>query len=112
MYMSTPVLEGGVLYGMTHRRKGQFVAVDPRTGKTLWVAEGRAGDNASVVSAWGALLLLTTDGTLTVARPDPKVFAPVRTYTVAESAVWAHPAVAGDSLYIKDAQSLTRWRIP
>ena len=49
LYMSSPVLDGGRLYGFSHRNKGQYFAVDAATGKTLWLGEGRQGDNAAVL---------------------------------------------------------------
>ena len=36
LYMSTPVLHGNVLYGLSIRQKGQFFAIDADTGKTIW----------------------------------------------------------------------------
>jgi len=110
-YMSTPILVGDVLYGHSHKKKGQFFAVDARTGKTLWLSEGRQGDNAALVSAQGALLMLTTESTLLVAKPDPAAFSVVRSYTVADTPTWAHPAPSGNRLFIKDKETLTLWKI-
>jgi outer membrane protein assembly factor BamB len=112
LYMSSPVLDGGHLYGFSHRNKGQFFAVDAATGKTLWLSEARQGENAAVLSAGDVLLLLKPEGELTVIRKDPKAFAPVATYTVADSATWAHPALIGRTLLVKDEENLVQWRIP
>ena len=49
--MSTPVLEGRPLYGLSHRKKGQLFCLDAATGKTVWLSEGRQGDNAALVAA-------------------------------------------------------------
>ena len=43
LYMSSPVLVGDRLVGLTQRSKGQFFAVDFASGKTLWVSDGRHG---------------------------------------------------------------------
>ena len=40
MYMSSAVLSGGYLYGLTHRNKGQFFCAEPKTGKVLWTTRG------------------------------------------------------------------------
>ena len=48
MYMSTPVVSGNRLYGLSERRSGQMFCLDVASGKTLWTGEGRLGDNASV----------------------------------------------------------------
>ena len=43
MYMSSPVAADGVLYGLTQRNRGQFFAVDVKTGKTLWTQPAAPG---------------------------------------------------------------------
>ena len=111
LYMSSPVLDGGRVFGFSHKNKGQFFAVDAATGKTLWLSEGRQGENAAVLVAGDALLMLTNDGELIVAKKDAKAFAPIATYTVAESGTWAHPALVGTTLLVKDHEQLTQWRI-
>jgi outer membrane protein assembly factor BamB len=111
-YMSTPVLQGDVLYGLSHKKKGQLYALDLATGKTLWLSEGRVGDNAALVSLAGTLLALTTDSALIVAKQDPKAYSVIRTYSVADTPTWAHPAPTGDGILVKDRDSLALWRIP
>jgi outer membrane protein assembly factor BamB len=110
-YMSTPVLEGGVLYGLSHKQKGQLFALDAASGKTLWLSEGRVGDNAALVALGPALLALTTDAALIVARPDPKAYSVLRTYTVADTPTWAHPAPAPGGILVKDRESLALWKV-
>jgi outer membrane protein assembly factor BamB len=51
MYMSSPVATAKAIFGLSHRNRGQFVALDAATGATLWTTRGRDGDNASVVRA-------------------------------------------------------------
>jgi outer membrane protein assembly factor BamB len=111
MYMSSPVVVGGALYGLSHRNRGQFFAVELSSGRTLWTTPGRAGENASVIAAGDLLLLSTTDGELLVVRPDPARFAEIKRYRVAESAVWAHPALAGAAVVVKDVDTLVCWMV-
>jgi outer membrane protein assembly factor BamB len=111
MYMSTPVISGTTLYGLSHRRSGQFFALDLATGKTLWTTAGRDGENASLIAAGSVLLLSTTNGELIVARPNAAKFEEVRRYTVATSPVWAHPALAPSALLIKDVEKLICWAL-
>jgi outer membrane protein assembly factor BamB len=109
MYMSSPVVVGGTLYGLSHRNRGQFFAVDTATGRTLWTTPGREGDNASIVASGDLLLLSTTNGELIVARADPAGFKEIKRYRTAESAVWAHPAIVGRTVLIKDVDKLICW---
>jgi outer membrane protein assembly factor BamB len=106
MYMNSPVVRGDYLYGLSHKRKGQFFCLDARTGQTLWTTNGRDGDNAAVVAAGQFLFLLTDGGELTVARSDPKQFGVLKKYTVADSPTWAHPIVVGKKILVKDLSSL------
>jgi outer membrane protein assembly factor BamB len=109
MYMSSPVINGTTLYGLSHRNRGQFFALDLATGKTLWTTQGREGENASLITAGAHLLLSTTNAELIVARPNPGKFEEIRRYTVADSAVWAHPALAPRALLVKDVDTLICW---
>jgi outer membrane protein assembly factor BamB len=109
-YMSTPVLARGVLYGLSHKKKGQFCALDAATGRTLWLGEGRQGENAALVDAGTLLFLLTTEGALHLARTDPAKFGPLTTYTVADTPTWAHPVVTSRGVLVKDLEHLAFWR--
>ncbi len=111
MYMSSPVLEGDHLYGMSSLRKGQYFCLDAKTGKVLWTTEGREGNQAAVVSAGNALLFLTADGNLIVAGKSLKGFEKVAQYTVADSATYAHPAIVGKQILIKDEAALSLWSV-
>jgi outer membrane protein assembly factor BamB len=109
MFMSTPVVIGGTIYGLTLRSRGQFVAIDAASGKTLWSTQGREGENASMLGSRFWLLASTTDGNLVVARPNPQQYEEVRRYQIAQSAVWAHPAISGNSIVVKDVDKVICW---
>jgi outer membrane protein assembly factor BamB len=111
MYMSSPVLAGDTLYGMSNRNRGHFFALDPRTGKTLWATRGREAENAAIIRAGNLLFVLKDDAELIVARPDPAKFDVIRRYTVAESPTWAHPVIDGARIVVKDAETLTLWSV-
>ena len=109
MYMSSPVLARGTLFGLSSKRKGQFVAVDPETGKIRWSTEGRNASSASVVAAGAHLLYLTTESQMIVAPLDPDKFEEIRRYAVADSATYAHPIVLRDRVIVRDATRVTVW---
>ena len=109
MFMSSPVVIGGTLYGLTQRNKGQFVAIDAASGKMLWNSQGREGENASMIGSPSWLLASTTDGNLVVARANAHKYEEVRRYQIAQSAVWAHPAITGSSIIVKDVDKLICW---
>jgi outer membrane protein assembly factor BamB len=109
LYMSSPIVFDNHLYGLSQRNRGQFFCVDGRTGKTLWTTRGREGENAAMILAGNLLLATTTEGELIVARATPAAFEVIKRYTIAESPVWAHPAVVFNGVLIKDAESLAYW---
>jgi outer membrane protein assembly factor BamB len=109
-YMSTPVLSEGRLFGFSHKKRGQFFALDATTGKTLWLSDGRQGDNAAIVAGGGVLFLLTSGSELIVATQTSEAFSPTRTWPVAESPTWAHPVVMNDGVLVKDKDTLALLR--
>ena len=111
MYMSSPVLDGDYLYGLSHLRKGQFFCLDARTGEVRWATEGREGANAAVLSAGNYLLFLTDDADLIVANRSAKGFEAVAKYQTADSPTWAHPVLWGRQILIKDDSSLSLWSV-
>lgn len=111
MYMSSPVLDGDYLYGLSNLRKGQFFCLDARTGEVLWTTEGREGANASLLDAKNVLFMLTSDAELIIASKSAKGFEQRARYTVADTPTWAHPVVIGKQILIKDEANLTLWNI-
>ncbi len=111
LYMSNPVVMGGVLFGLSRRASGQLFALDAATGATLWLGPPRQGTQAAVVKADGLLFLLGEDGELTVATGGRSGIEPTTRYTVSTSAVWAQPAISGNRMLVKDTSALTLWTI-
>lgn len=111
MYMNSPILSGNLLFGMSHRNKGQFFCVDAATGKTLWTGDPRQGENAAMVISGNTIFSLTNDANLIVTSAADKGATPLRKYTVADSQTWAHPAIVGNRVLIKDEQTLALWGI-
>ncbi|MGE5834438.1 MAG: PQQ-binding-like beta-propeller repeat protein [Acidobacteriota bacterium] len=107
--MSSAIVIGSTLYGLSHRNRGQLFALDPPSGKLLWTTEGRTGENASLMGNASWVLVSTTDGELIVARPNASKFTEVRRYQVSDSALWAHPAVAGQSIVVKGVEKVICW---
>ena len=110
-YMSTPVVAGNLLFGMSARNKGQYFCLDAADGKKLWATEGREGDNASILSAGESLLILTNDAKLIIARNSGAGFEAVRRYEVASSPTWSHPVAFGNQILVKDESNLSLWTL-
>jgi outer membrane protein assembly factor BamB len=108
MYMSSPVFGDGLIYAHSEKRKGQFVALDAKTGQVRWITEGREGEHASVMLTPANLVFLTNNADLIVARRGSAKFEVDKKYDVAESATWATPVFLGNDLLVRDATGLTR----
>jgi outer membrane protein assembly factor BamB len=109
MYMSSPVLSGNSLFGLSHRNKGQLFCLDARTGKALWATRGREAENAALLRGGDVLFVLKDNGELVVARSNTSAYEPLRTYQVATTPTWAHPAIVGRQIFVKDSESLASW---
>lgn len=112
LYMSSPVARGGRVFGFTHKQRGRFFAADLASGHLLWASEGRQAEHASLLLAGDVLLLSTSGGELSVVPAGGAAFAPVASYEIAGSALWSHPALGAGRLFVKDADSLSSFRLP
>jgi outer membrane protein assembly factor BamB len=109
MYMNSPLLAGDLIFGMSHRNKGQFFCIDAATGKTLWTGDPRQGENAAMLIAGNLIFSLTNDADLIVTSAADKGSKVIRKYHVAEKPTWAHPAIVGRNILIKDETTLAMW---
>ena len=106
-YMSSPVIHGNLIFGLSDKRKGLLFCLDAESGRTLWTTEGREGDNAALILAGDRLLVQTTEAELIVAEASGERFEELARYEIADSPTWAHPAFLGDRILIKDSEHLT-----
>jgi outer membrane protein assembly factor BamB len=107
MYMSSPVLVNGVVVGLSHRRRGQYFALEPGSGAVRWMGEPGQGENAAFVRTDGVLLVLQGDGTLLVLPSDGTAFSAIRRYHVGQSATVAHPVPTELGILVKDENGLS-----
>jgi outer membrane protein assembly factor BamB len=111
MALSNGVLIGDTLFGLSVRNRGQYFALDAKSGKALWLGEGREADNTAIAKSGNLLFLLNEDGELVVARSSPTGIEPVKRYTVAESATWAQPTISGNRIFVKDVSTVALWTL-
>ncbi len=108
---STPVLRDGLLFGLSNGSKLFCLKAD--TGETAWVDEtqrGRGGFGA-MVAAGPLVFVLASDSMLVGFNPSDQGFTEVVKYKASETATYANPVVAGNSIYVKDQDAVTLWRI-
>ncbi len=108
-YMSSPVVIGGHAY--VHLRNQRFACLDLATGKESWITKP-FGRYWSLVARGDRILALDETGDLRLIRATPEKFDLVGEAKVATEESWAHLAVVGDELYVRDLEGLTalRWK--
>lgn len=106
---NTPVLRDGFLYGFTDQRR--IYCINAGTGKTAWLNEEVQSDFATLLDCGDFLAGLPSTGNLLILRPDSKAYSEIVRYKVTETPVFAFPVLKGNSVYIKDAESLILYRI-
>lgn len=106
MYMSSPVYGDGLIYGMSSKKKGQFFALDVKTGVVRWTTEGREGDHASVLLTPRHVVFLTNGADLIVTPRAADKFTVEKRYDVADAETWAIPVLLGPDILVRDATGL------
>ncbi|WLD13796.1 PQQ-binding-like beta-propeller repeat protein [Planctellipticum variicoloris] len=108
-YMSTPVIIGGHAY--LHLRNQRFACIDLATGKEAWVSTP-FGKYWSLVVQGDRILALDETGDLRLIRATPEKFDLLDEVHLTDDSTWAHLAVAGHELFIRDLKGLTacQWK--
>lgn len=103
--MSSPVVVDGKVY--LHGRDKRFHCIDPVDGTLLWSTKEVFGDYWSMVANGKRILALDDLGELLLIEADPEEFKLIDRLEVAGRPTWAHLAVCGSELYVRDLKGLT-----
>jgi outer membrane protein assembly factor BamB len=109
-YMTSPVIIDGYAYMYT--RSNRFACIDLQTGQERWISAPTGDDYWSIVSQGDRILALSDDGVIRLIRADPTSYDIIDELAVASQPTWAHLAVAGDELVIREQTALAvhRWK--
>ncbi|MEQ1824532.1 MAG: PQQ-binding-like beta-propeller repeat protein [Pirellula sp.] len=107
-YMSTPVVIDGHVY--THLKNQRFACIELATGKERWVTSP-FGKYWSLVAQGRKILALDERGDLLLINANPEKFELLDQRHVSDSPTWAHLAVVGGEVFVRDLKGLTvhRW---
>lgn len=111
MRLSNAAPVGKMLVGISTRNAGQYFAVDPATGKTLWTSAERQAAQAAIVTAGSVWFSLEDDGELIVVRTSATAFEPLQRYKVSDTPTWSPPAISGNRIFVKDQSTLALWTL-
>lgn len=107
--MSSAVINGKHLFGLSHYGKGRIFCLDPSSGAVLWQGPGRSGANATLLSVKGHVLALLDNGELQVVRGSSSGYEKIASYRVTQNATWAPPVLLENGILVKDVKTLTYW---
>ncbi|MFN0108236.1 MAG: PQQ-binding-like beta-propeller repeat protein [Blastocatellia bacterium] len=111
-YMSTPVVIDGHAY--LHLGNQRFTCINLKTGERTWTSGKPFGKYVSLVAQRDRILALDERGILLLIKANPKEFELLSERQISESETWAHLALSGDELFIRELNGLSafRWRTP
>jgi outer membrane protein assembly factor BamB len=109
--MSSAVVNGNLLYGLSHYSKGQFFCLDTDSGKIRWLGPGRTGQNVMFLSVPGHIVALIDSGELQMLAASGDSYKKVAAWKVADSPTWAPPVLLQHGVLVKDQQSLIYWSL-
>ena len=106
-YMSTPIVIGNHAY--VHLRNQRFACLDLATGKEAWITKP-FGRYWSMVAQGDRILALDETGEVRLIKATPEKFELVGEAKVAAEESWAHLAIEGQELYVRDLEGLSAYR--
>lgn len=101
---NTPILKDGFLFGFTDQKR--VYCVNASNGQTAWIDNAVNSDFATMVDCGTVIIGLPSTANLLVLKPDPAAYSEIAKYKVSETAIYAFPVVAGNKIYVKDAETL------
>ncbi|MBV9124294.1 MAG: hypothetical protein JO112_13125 [Planctomycetes bacterium] len=109
-YVSSPVVIDG--YGYLHLQNQRFTCIDLKTGERTWTSD-RFGKYCRLVAQGDRILALDQRGILLLIKANPKQFELIDSQKVSEEDTWAHLAVSGNELYVRELNALAadRWEV-
>jgi outer membrane protein assembly factor BamB len=107
-YMSSPIVFEGHAY--LHLGNKRFTCINLKTGARTWTSDRTFGAYCSMVAQGNRILALDQRGTLLLIAANPKKFELLDSQEVSKSETWAHLAVVGDELFVRDLKGLSVFR--
>lgn len=107
-YMTSPVVIGDHAYFFT--RSNRFACVGLEDGERKWVSGPTGDDYWSLVAHDSLILALSNNGRLRLVRANPEAYEVVSEAVVSDEQTWAHLAVVGREIVIREQTGLTVFR--
>jgi len=106
-YMSSPVVIDGHAY--LHLKSRRLTCVDLKSGESTWTSEP-FGKYWSMIARGDKILALDERGELLLLRANPERLEILDRREVSEAPTWAHLAVSGDDVVIRELHAVAAYR--
>ncbi len=106
-YMTSPIVHEGHAY--LQLRSQRALCIELSTGRERWTTGESFGKYWSMVGNGGVILALDERGELILFRANPEKFEVLSRRKVSDEDTWAHLAVEGANLYIRELHALSGW---
>jgi outer membrane protein assembly factor BamB len=106
---NTPVLKDGFLYGFSDQKR--IYCLNYSSGQTAWIDNTVNSDFSTIVDCGSVIIGLASTGNLIVMKPDGKQYSEIAKYKVSGTPVYAYPIISGNNIYVKDAETVTMYKI-
>ncbi len=103
---NSSVLHNGHVYGLD---EGIMTCLDVNTGARKWKG-GRYG-YGQVILANGHLIVLSDSGELALVKATPDQYSEVARFKALEGKTWNHPAIAGGTLLVRNANEMAAYSL-
>lgn len=110
-YMSSPVVVDGHAY--LHLGNGRLACLDLTTGTETWISKP-FGKYWSLAVQGDRLLALDSNGEVHLLQANPEVLTILDSRQVSDHPTWAHLAIRGKQIFVRDLNGVTayRWTAP
>ena len=105
-YMSSPVAINGNVF--LHLRNQRFTCINANTGKSNWTTRP-FGKYWSMAVNGRRILALDQRGDLLLIDATPEGFRRVSSRRVSDSSTWAHLAVSGTQVFIRELNAISAY---
>jgi len=106
-YMTSPIIHQGHAY--LQLRSQRALCIELATGQEKWTTGESFGKYWSMVAQGDRILALDERGELILFRATPEKFDVLSRRKVSDSDTWAHLAVDGSAVYVRELNGLSAW---
>lgn len=109
-YMTSPVVVDGHAY--LFLRSNRLACVNLDDGSMCWTSAPTGDEYMSLVHQGDRILALGHSGSLYLLRANPEKYDVIDQREIAESETWAHLAVAGEEIFVRELNAMSAFEWP